>query len=76
MHSMVANSSVIELFPLNINSWVNLTLGQPHLAKKRGIVGPSTQPICKAKLNLLYRIQNLLDLTGHDNTKSLQCLDH
>ena len=39
MHGMVANQSVIEPFLLNINSWVNLTLGQPHLAKQRGIVG-------------------------------------
>ena len=39
MHGMVANPSVIEPFPMNINSWVNLTLGQPHLAKQRGIVG-------------------------------------
>jgi len=39
MHGMVANPSVIEPFPLNINSWINLTLSQPHLAKQIGIVG-------------------------------------
>jgi len=39
MNRMVANPFVIQPFPLNINSWVNLTLGQPHLAKQRRCCG-------------------------------------
>jgi hypothetical protein len=44
--SMVANSSVTQMFAWNIESWdVNLTFGQPHSAmQKRHYGGPPLNP--------------------------------
>ena len=52
---MVANPFDIQPFPLNINSWVNPTLKQPHLAEQRGhFGGPPLNP--SAKLDKTYSI--------------------